>query len=152
MRSVMKFIIFISTLFIAVGCTTMFLQPADFSWPVESVLRVNDYGFVSEERYTFDINVKPIFYEEFNDSNSVAGKEIRIIRDKAGHYYFTGAGFKNIYMFKSVEGGMKLEDKISISDSLALQKPAFNQKPFYVELTDGPNKYLVTGAEIVRSK
>ena len=148
----MKLIIFISALFITVGCSTMMLQPADFSWPVETVLKVNDNGFVSEERHTFDLNVKPIFYEEFNDSNSVAGKEIRIIRDKAGHYYFTGAGFKNIYMFIPVEGGMKLEDKITISDSLALQKPAFNQKPAYVELIDGSNKYLVTGNEIVRSK
>lgn len=148
----MRRIIFLSTIFIAAGCTNLLLQPADFSWPVESVLKVKDNGFVFEERHSFDINVKPIFYEEYNDSNSIAGKEIRVIRDRAGRYYFTGAGFKNIYMFIPVERGLKLEDKINIPDSLALKAPAFNQKFTTIELIDGSNKYLVTGNEIVRIK
>lgn len=148
----MRLIIFISTLFILSGCTKMLLRPADFSWPIETVLKVNDHGYVSEERHTFDINIKPIFYEEFADSNSFMGKEIRIIRDKAGHYYFTGSGFKNIYMFATVDGGMKLEEKINISDSLALKTPVFNQKSNNVELIDGSKKYLITGSEIVRTK
>lgn len=148
----MRYIVFISILFIAAGCTKMLLQPADFAWPVESVLKVNDKGFVSEERHTFDINVKPILYEEFNDSNSVAGKEIRMICDRAGHYYFTGPGFKNIYMFIPVESGMKIEEKINISDSLALKTPVFNQKSTNIELIDGSNKYLIKGTEIVRAK
>lgn len=130
----------------------MMLKPADFSWPVESVLRVNNNGLISEERHSFDINVKPIFYEEFSDSNSFAGKEIRIIRDRAGRYYFTGAGFKNIYRFIQVENGMKLEDKINISDSLELKTPAFNQKSTNIELIDGSYKYLIIGNEIVRTK
>ncbi|MBI3125409.1 MAG: hypothetical protein HYZ10_13495 [Ignavibacteriales bacterium] len=148
----MRLIVFISTLFITAGCSSVMLQPVDFSWPVETVLKVNQNGQVSEDRYAFDINVKPIFYEEFDDSNSVAGREIRVIRDRAGHYYFTGSGFKNIYLFMPVEGGMKLADKINISDSLTLKTPVFNQKSTNVELIDGPNKYLVIGKEIVRTK
>lgn len=148
----MKFIIFISTLFITTGCTKLLLRPADFSWPLEVVLMVDDKGFVSEDRYTFNINVKPIFYEEFDDSSSFVGKEIRIIRDKTGYYYFTSEGFKNIYLFKSIEDGMELEEVINIPDSLALKTPVFNQKFNNIELIDGSNKYLIVGDEIVRMK
>lgn len=148
----MRFIGFMLAIFIVAGCTKMLLKSTDFSWPVETVLKVNDNGFVYEERYNFDLNVKPIFYEEFNDSNSVAGKEIRIIRDRAGHYYLTGASFKSVYLLMPVEGGMKLEDKIDIPDTLALKTPAFNQKSTNIELIDGTNKYIVTGNEIVRTK
>ena len=148
----MKIFILISALLLATACSNMVLKTADFSWPVESVLVVNDKGFITEERHTIELNVKPIFYEEFNDSNSVEGKEIRIICDKAGHYYITGIGFKNIYQFMPTDGGMKLEDKINVSDSHALQSPAFNQKTNNIELLDGSNKYLVNGSEIVRLK
>lgn len=148
----MKIFILISTLLLVSGCSTMVLQPTDYSWPVESVLLVNAKGNISEERHTFETNIKPIFYEEFKDSNSVEGKEIRIIRDKAGYYYFTGAGFKNIYQFMPIENGMKLKEKINISDSLTLKSPAFNQKLNNIELIDGADKYLITGSEIVRMK
>jgi hypothetical protein len=130
----------------------MIIRNADFSWPVESVLIVDDKGLIKEERHTIELNVKPIFYAEFKDSNSVEGKEVRIICDKAGHYYITGVGFKNIYQFMPTEGGMKLDEKIKISDSLALRTPAFNQKITNIELLDGSNKFLIKGSEIVRIK
>jgi hypothetical protein len=147
-----KQLIFIGILIIAAGCAKMMLQPADYTWPMESVIKVNATGEISDDRYTFKINVKPIYYEEFADSNNVESKEIRVIRDKEGYYYFTGAGFKNIYMFYSVDGGMKLEEKINIPDTLSLQKPVFNQKSQSIELIDGLRKYLIIGPKIVRSK
>jgi hypothetical protein len=147
-----KPIIFIIVLIVAAGCTKMLLQPADFAWPMEAVLKVDERGNVSENRYTFSVNVKPIYFEEFADSNSFAGREIRIIKNRAGYYYFTGEGFKNIYMFMPVEGGMKLEDKISVSDTLALNKPIFNQKQQNIQLIDGTKQYLITGSELVRVK
>ncbi len=148
----MKVFILVGTILLTSGCSTIVLQPADFSWPVETVLKVNLNGFVSEARHTFDINIKPIFYEEFSDSSAYAGKEIRVIRDKAGYYYFTGEGFKNVYMFNCVEGGMKLEEKLNLSDSLTLKMPVFNQKPNGIELIDGSTKYLIYGSEIARIK
>jgi hypothetical protein len=30
------------------GCSTIRLQPADFSWPVESVLKADNAGMVAE--------------------------------------------------------------------------------------------------------
>ena len=134
------------------GCASVVLQPADFSWPVENVLKVDKKGFITEKRYSLNLNVKPVFYEEFADSNSYNGKEIRIIRDKSGMYYITGTGFKNVYLFAQVPGGLKQEDKLAVSDSTALSNPAFNQKLSNVELMDGNNKYILNNNGIVRLK
>lgn len=148
----MKKIIIGSMLFIAAGCSALVLRPADFSWPVESVINIDLNGNISEERYNLEINIKPIFQEEFNDSNSYHGKEMRIIRDRNGYYFFTSGGFKNIYMFHCVEGGMELKDKLRVTDSTMLKKPNFNQKLNGIELIDGSTKYFIYGSEIVRVK
>lgn len=148
----MKITILLAVLLIFPACSSLVLNPVDLSWPVESVLPVNDKGWIIEERHTMEINVRPMLYEEFEDSLSYKGKEIRVICDKAGRYYFTGAGFKNVYQFIPSVGGMKLEEKINVSDSLSLKTPAFNQKIDSIELMDGANKYLIYGSEIVRVK
>ena len=132
------------------GCTSLVLKDADFSWPIENVLKVNDNGIVTEDRYTFSINVKPLFQEELADSNLAAGKEIRIIRGKEGYYYITASGFKNVYLFLPVKGGMKLENRIVISEKEAITSPAFNQKSPNIELLDGSKKYLLNSNGIVR--
>lgn len=132
------------------GCTSLVLKDADFSWPIENVLKVNEKGIVTEERYTFSINVKPLFQQEFADSNIAIGKEIRIIHGKEGCYYITASGFKNVYLFIPVQGGMKLEEKITLSETETLTSPAFNQKSPNIELIDGSKKYLLNSKGIVR--
>ncbi len=132
------------------GCSSLVLTPSDFSWPVENVLKVDDKGFVAEDRYTFSINLKKLFYEEFKDSTSFSGKEIRIIRDKTGYYYMTGKDYKNVYVFIPVENGMKMENKIVISETEKLSSPVFNQKSPNIELIDGSKKYLLNHKGIVR--
>ena len=132
------------------GCSSLILHSADYSWPIENVLKVDDNGFVTEDRHTFTINVKPLFFKEFADSNSAAGKEIRIIRNNAGYYFITGAGFKNVYVFLPVENGMKLDNTISISENQPLSSPVLNQKSPYIELIDGSTKYLLNNKGIVR--
>lgn len=148
--STMKLIKYLIIALIAVGCKSVMLQPADFSWPVENVLKVDENGFVTEDRYSFSMNVKPLFVEEFADSNMAVGKEIRIIRDKVGYYYITGSNFKNVYLFLPVEGGIEQVDKIAISDSFVLANPALNQKIPNIELVDGSKKYLLNNNGIVR--
>ena len=149
---IMKSIKYLIIMLISSGCSSVILQPADFSWPIESVLKVNDKGYVTEDRYSFKINVKPLFQEEFADSTNTRGREIRIIRDEAGYYYITGTDFKNVYLFLPVNNGVKMESKISISDSLALSAPAFNQKQPNIELIDGTKKYLLNNNGIARLK
>jgi hypothetical protein len=146
----MKFIKFLLVPLLLSGCSSVILTPADFSWPVENAIKVDEKGFVTEDRYTFSINVKPLFQKEFADSNLALGKELRIIRDQKGFYYITGVNFKNVYVFLPIESGMKMQEEILISETEALTNPAFNQKAPNIELLDGSKKYLINNKGLVR--
>ena len=141
----MKQIIFLSAsfIFITSACTMLTLQPADFSWPVESALQVDDKGNVIEDRYSTNFSTIGLFYEEFQDSMSYKGKEIRLIRNNWGDYFITGKQFKNVYVFKASEGTLVLEKKIFISE-FGLKEPVFNQRSLYIELLDGDYKINLT--------
>lgn len=128
---------------ITTACSMLTLQPADFSWPVESALKVDDQGNVTEERYSTDFNTIGLFYEEFQDSMSYKGKQIRLIRNNWGDYFITGKKFKNVYVFKASEGTLVLEKKIFISE-FGLEEPAFNQRTPYIEFLDGDYKINLT--------
>jgi hypothetical protein len=130
-------------LFITAACSVLTLQPANFSWPIESVLPVNGNGKVTEDRYSIEVNTVGLFFEEFQDSLSYKGKEVRMIRDNQGFYFMTASNFKNVYVFKVDEGKMVLSDKIFISE-FGLQTPAFNQRDPYIELVDGTSKMNLT--------
>jgi len=136
-------------IFIISACSSLTLKPADYSWPIENVLKVDNKGFVEEQRYSFTLKVKALFYEEFKDSTNFSGKEIRLIRDKVGFYYITGKDFKNVYVFESEENGMDLENKILITET-GLTSPVFNQKSPNIELLDNSNKYLLNNEGVVR--
>jgi hypothetical protein len=146
---ILKYLFIPFLVLITAACSSLILKPADFSWPIENVLKVDNKGFVEEQRYAFTLKVKSLFFEEFADSNNFAGKEIRIIRDKLGYVYITGKNFKNVYVFMSMEGGMKLSEKILVTEK-GLNSPAFNQKSPNIELLDSPNKYLLNNKGIVR--
>jgi len=130
-------------IFITAACSVLTLQPANFSWPLESILSVDDNGKISEDRYSLEVNTVGMFFEEFQDSLSYKGKEIRMIRDNQGFYFMTGSNFKNVYVFKAEEGKLIQENKIFISE-FGLQAPAFNQRDPYIELVDGTNKMNLT--------
>jgi hypothetical protein len=125
------------------ACSVLTLQPANFGWPLESVLPVDDNGKVSEDRYSVEVNTVGLFYEEFQDSLSYKNKEIRLIRDNMGFYFITSNNFKNVYVLKADEGKLVLENKIFISE-FGLQIPAFNQRNPYIELVDGTYKMNLT--------
>jgi hypothetical protein len=124
---------------ITAACSVLTLQPANFSWPLESVLPVDDSGKISEDRYSIEVNTVGMFFEEFQDSLSYKSKEVRMIRDDQGFYFLTSTNFKNVYVFKADEGKLVQENKIFISE-FGLQTPAFNQRDPYIELVDGTNK------------
>ena len=149
----MKSIKIISIVFLgfAASCSTLKLQPADFAWPVESVLAVDDNGTVTEERYSINFDTRGLFYEEFRDSSSYKGKEIRLLRDTNGFYFITSKGFKNVYVFKIDYGALLLDNKIFISE-LGVQDPAFNQRPPYIELIDNGKNLYLTNTGIDRDK
>ncbi len=130
----------------AAGCSTLTLAPVDYSWPLESVLKVSDKGTIEEDRYNIVINVKPLFYEESKDSTHVSGMILRLIRDGKGYYYITAPKFKNIYVFESKESALKLERKIPVSET-GLSSPAMNQRPPFIELLNGKDKPILLNSE-----
>ncbi|MGK9475708.1 hypothetical protein [Melioribacter sp. OK-6-Me] len=132
------------------SCTVLMLKPADFSWPIESVLNVDENGYVHEKRHSFSINVNPLFFEETGDSSNTVNKQVRIIRDLEGYYYITSQGFKNIYLFFPTERGMKLFKKINVYTDKTLENPAMNQRQPYIELIDNQEKFLLNKNGIVR--
>lgn len=140
-------ILFLSLIILTTACTMLTLQPADFSWPLESALKVDDNGNVTEDRYSTGFNIIGLFFEEFQDSMSYKGKEIRLIRNNWGDYFITGKQFKNVYMFQASEGTLVLEKKIFISE-FGLKEPAFNQRSPYIELLDGDYQIYLTSEGI----
>jgi hypothetical protein len=148
MKSVKLLLIVLFSCMLA-SCSSLILKPADFGWPIESVLKVDNKGYVEDQRYSFILKVKPIYFAEFADSANTSGKEIRIIRDKMGYYFVTAADFKNVYVFKAVPGGWGLDETIPVSVS-GMTAPIFNQKSPEIELIDGANKFLLNNKGIVR--
>lgn len=131
------------------SCSTLILQPADFAWPVESVLKVDGNGFVKEQRFSFSFNAKDLFLLETGDSLGYQDKELRLIRDSKGYYFITANSFKNVYVFNADDGALKQTNKIEISDSTGIENPAFNQRSPYIELLYNNKKINLTNEGII---
>jgi hypothetical protein len=126
----------ILSLMLFAGCNTLTLAPGDFSWPIESVLKVNSKGIVQDQRYSLSLNVKNLLFAETKDSTDVANWSLRMIRDTKGYFYITAAKFKSVYVFEQTEAGLKLSKTILISTT-GMEAPAFNQRSPFVQLVNG---------------
>lgn len=147
---ILKYMI-ILTAIILTGCSSLRLAPADFSWPVESVIRVDDNGMAKEDRYALSFNAKPLYFEETGDSLAYLDRDLRVIRDTLGYYYITGNKFKNVYVFTMGDGAFNLYNEIQISET-GISQPAFNQRPPYIELVEGDKQYLLSNNGIEKEK
>jgi hypothetical protein len=136
-----KYSMIFSFLFLA-ACSSLILKPADFAWPVESVLKVDDQGNVQVDRYSLTFNTKELFLEETGDSLAYQNNELRVIRNNNGYYFMVANNFKNVYVFNTNDEGLKLDNKIEISDSTDIQNPSFNQRPPYIQLNYDEGKSL----------
>ena len=140
---IVKYFVLLMFLTLA-ACSPLALKPADFSWPVESVLEVGNDGYVKEDRHALFFNTQNLFLEETEDSTAYLNKEVRLIRDAKGYYYITSDNFKNVYVFNVNNGELRLDNKIQISDTTGISKPAFNQRSPYIELIEGGKQHLLT--------
>ncbi|MEJ2614516.1 MAG: hypothetical protein P8Z35_06145 [Ignavibacteriaceae bacterium] len=136
-------------LFIFPACSTLILKPADFAWPIESVLKVDDNGYVKEQRFSFSFNAKDLFFRETGDSLGYRNKELHLIRDSKGFYFITANNFKNVYVFNADNGSLKLNNKIEISDTTGMKNPAFNQRTPYIELLYNNKSVNLTNEGII---
>ena len=142
-----KIILVIAVITILAACSSLKLEPAQFSWPIESVLKIDNNGFVKEDRHSINFNTKALFFEETQDSLSYAGKYIRLIRNNEGYYFMTAVDFKNVYVFTVAKNAFSLENKIQINET-GLVNPAFNQRNSFIELLDDTKTYKLTSEGI----
>jgi len=131
-------ILFIFLFLVLAGCSSLTLRPGDFAWPIESVSKVNEKGMIEDKQYFFSLNVKDLLYAETQDSINISNVTLRIIRDMNGYYFMTASKFKNVYVFEQIEGGLRIANKIFITQD-GIENPAFNQRPPYIQLLNGQN-------------
>lgn len=147
MKQIKYFIIPLLLLFSA--CSTIKLEPANFAWPIESVLTTDAAGTVSIERYSTEFSATNLFKAEFGDSAVVANKELRIIRDKLGYYLMISPGFMNVYVFEMNDGSFVQTNKIFITKE-GLTNPAFNQRSPNIELLNNGQTYILDSKGLKR--
>jgi hypothetical protein len=140
-------LVLIVAIFLFAACSSLVLKPADFAWPIESVLDVDEEGFVQEERYSLSFNVKGLFFEENGDSTAFLDQNIRIIRNTEGYYFVTSQNFKCVYVFKGIDGAMNIDNKIEINEK-GMNGPVLNQRPPYVELIYNGERILLSNKGI----
>ena len=140
----LKLFLVIIVISLVAGCSGVKLAPAEFGWPIESVLKVDNNGFVKEERHTLSFNTKPMFLKETEDSTAFNGNSIHLIRNAEGFYFITAAGFKNVYVFSMSQAAFIQHKIIQISETEMLKNPAFNQRIPFVELLDNGKTIKLT--------
>ncbi len=134
------------------SCASLTLQWVDYSWPVESVLKVSPQNTIEEGRYAVSIRVTNLAVEEFEDSTALIGVSLRMIRNEEGYYFITGPKFKKVYVFTPGASELNLKSRITVSET-GLRSPALNQRPPYVQLVDGKTwKRLLSSDDIVEEK
>jgi hypothetical protein len=129
------------------GCA-LTIKPVDFSWSYESVMTADANGNYRAEPKTIAFNGAEVFKAESGKKDAVADRPVRVIRDAAGYYYVTAAGFKSVYVFKGAEGKLTLKKKVLI-DPNGMEKPFFNRREEGIELAAGGQSYLLNKKGIV---
>jgi len=129
------------------GCA-LTIKPVDFSWSYESVLTADANGDYRAEPKTIAFNGAALFQAESGKKDAVAGKPVRMIRDRAGYYYVTTEGFKHVYILKGAEGKLTLKKKVLI-DPNGMKKPFFNRREEGIELVANGQSHLLNKKGIV---
>ncbi|CAN5261322.1 hypothetical protein BH23BAC3_BH23BAC3_11970 [soil metagenome] len=122
----------VALLFGAAACgPSLVLQDVDYAQPIESVLAPDENSEVHDQRYAVKFSIAPVLEEE----GLTSVDEIRLIRNRAGYYFLTAAGFNSVYVFEPAESELALATKIEITEN-GLEQPAFNQRDEHIELVD----------------
>lgn len=122
----------VALLFGAAACgPSLVLENVDYAQPIESVLAPDDNSEVHDQRYAVKFSIAPVLEEE----GLTSVDEIRLIRNRAGYYFLTAAGFNNVYVFEPAESELALATIIEITEN-GLEQPALNQRDEHIELVD----------------
>lgn len=122
------------SMFLLSACKqSMVIRQVDYSQSIESVLTPNENGVVEDVQHGLSFNILPLQYLETQDTSSVTTNEVRYIRGKEGFYYVTAPNYKNVYVLTPEKGKLKLEKKITVSET-GISEPAFNQRISHIQL------------------
>ncbi len=131
------------------SCSSLTIEHVNYGWPVEVVTTVSSTNTVTAERYGLTFSVAKIAEVEFQDSTSLTGQQIRLLRNSEGYYFLTGPRFKNVYVLRPAESQLARESVIAVSPT-GLRAPALNLRNPYVELLDGDGfRKLLTHNDIM---
>ena len=130
------------------SCASVTIKPVDFSWSYESVLTTDSANVVTGEPKTIAFDASELFRAEKQDPGTLAGKTVRIIRDREGYYFVTSPGFKHVYIFNSSQGELTLKKKVLIAEE-GMENPFFNRRDQGIELGANGKVYLLTRKGIV---
>ncbi|KUG26814.1 hypothetical protein ASZ90_003330 [hydrocarbon metagenome] len=144
-----KIIFIVMLMFFLASCSSMKLEPANFAWPIESVITTDNSGNVFIERFTTEFNASNLFRAEFGETTEIANKELRVIRDQLGYYVMTSPGFMNVYVFEVDNGALVQVNKIFISKE-GVVNPALNQRSPNIELISNGVSYLIDSKGLKR--
>lgn len=141
----LRYILAIALVLMGWGCASLTLKPVDFSWKLENVVTIDDYGDATGPPKTLSFNAKELFQMEGIDLSGASGESfsIRMIRDRKGFYYMTAKNFRHVYVFKQKAGALKLKSRILI-DKMGMQAPALNQRDPYIQLLTGDKEVMLT--------
>lgn len=127
---------FLAVAILLTGCgQSLTISDVNYGQSLEAVLEPDEDGDVTDARNGIEFNVKPLQFEETEDTSSVTTEEIRMIRGSEGFYFITAPGYKNVYVMAPEANELKLENKIEISED-GLGSPAFNQRDSHIQLVD----------------
>jgi hypothetical protein len=119
-------------LFGATACgPSLVIQNVDYSQPIESVLAPNAENEIHDQRFAIKFSIQPILENEGISSVD----EVRLIRNSAGYYFLTAAGFSHVYVLGTDESELKMKKRIRVSEE-GIGQPAFNQRDTYIQLID----------------
>lgn len=131
--NVLKQSVLIVTMLTFTACgSSLVIQNVDYSQPIESVLTPDSDGMVHDQRYAIKFSVSQFL--ELQEIDRV--EDIRLIRNNAGYYFVTAAGFTSVYVFEPGESELLLSEEIELPNG-PISNPAFNQRTSHIELIDG---------------
>lgn len=124
------------TAVVLIACgSKMAIKRVNYAQPLETVLEPSETGKVDAVKHGLSFNIKPLQYQETQDTSSVSTNKVHLIRNSKGFYFITAPDYSNVYIMKPETGSLNLYKTVQITND-GIGDPAFNQRNPYIQLID----------------